>query len=88
MGLGIKIALERMHIPVITHDHDFGWERGERYRLPFREIQQLVESCFPLQLPHVRHCVINSNAKEELQKRFGICALKLERFCGILVRGL
>ena len=75
MGLGIKIAVERMHIPVITHDHDFSWERGDRYKSPFPEIQHLVETAFPLQLPHVRHCVINSNAKSELRERFDIDAL-------------
>jgi hypothetical protein len=43
MGLGIKIAVENMDIPVVTHGHDFAWERGTRYESPFPEITQLLD---------------------------------------------
>jgi glycosyltransferase involved in cell wall biosynthesis len=75
MGLGIKLAAESMSIPVVTHDHDFAWERGERYDTPFREVEELVTSTFPLRLPNVRHAVINSAAKRELRERFDLDSL-------------
>jgi glycosyltransferase involved in cell wall biosynthesis len=75
MGLGIKLAVERMDIPVVTHDHDYAWERGSRYISPFAEIAKLVNESFPLRSStQVRHAVINSAAKEELHRRFDIDA--------------
>ncbi|MHC5064067.1 MAG: glycosyltransferase family 4 protein [Planctomycetota bacterium] len=76
MGLGIMMAVENMHIPVVSHDHDYAWERGDRYASPFREIKTMVEETFPLQNgPNVRHAVINSAARQELEDRFGILAM-------------
>ena len=73
MGLGIKMAVENMGIPVVTHDHDYAWERGDRYRSPFPEVERLVAETFPLQLRSgVRHAVINSAAREDLRRRFQI----------------
>ena len=31
MGIGLRAVYERCGLPVITHDHDFAWERGDRY---------------------------------------------------------
>ena len=70
MGLGIKLAAESMSIPVVTHDHDFAWERGARYDTPFPEVAELLEATFPLRLPSARHAVINSVAQEALRDRF------------------
>lgn len=74
MGLGIKRAIKQLGIAAVTHDHDFAWERGDRYFSPFKEITQLVEETFPLQMQDIRHAVINLNAQKELEKRFGIHA--------------
>lgn len=75
MGLGIKMAVERMDIPIVTHDHDFAWERGTRYDSPFSEIRTLIDDTFPLRAaPKVRYAVINSAAKLELKRRFDIDA--------------
>jgi len=32
MGIGIKKLVEKTGINTVTHDHDFHWERGKRYR--------------------------------------------------------
>jgi len=72
MGLGIKTAIEHMDIPIVSHDHDFYWERGSRYESPFAEVNRLLKKTFPLQLPGVRHAVINSTLKDDLQKKFDI----------------
>jgi len=71
MGLGIKMAAENLTIPIVTHDHDFAWERGGRYTSPFREVDELVESTFPLRVPNMKRAVINTAAQQELHERFG-----------------
>ncbi len=76
MGLGIRMAVENMDIRVVTHDHDYAWERGGRYQSRFREIEKMVEETFPLQNgANIRHAVINSDARQELEDRFGIVAV-------------
>ena len=76
MGLGIRMAVENMDVRVVTHDHDYAWERGDRYDSPFPEIRKLIQETFPLQLiPNLRHAVINSSARHELEERFGIVAV-------------
>ncbi len=75
MGLGIKMAVMQLDIPVITHDHDFAWERGDRYVSPHKQINELIEETFPLCLPNVHHAVINLHAQETLKKKFDIDAI-------------
>jgi len=76
MGLGIRLAVDTMDIPVVSHDHDYAWERGTRYDSPFPEITDLVRDTFPLRsAPHIRHAVINSAAQAEAKQRFDIDAL-------------
>lgn len=70
LGIGIKKAAEKSGLPVITHDHDFAWERGDRYNSPHAEINKLVEEAFPLRLPNSYHAVINSNAKKVLKEKY------------------
>lgn len=73
MGLGIRLAVEDMDINVVTHDHDYAWERGNRYISPFPEINKMIRETFPLQsISKTRHAVINSHAQEEIKKRLGI----------------
>lgn len=75
MAVGIWKAVESTGIPTITHDHDYAWERGDRYVSPHIEINELVEKYFPLKLPNVKHTVINQHAKKTLKKKFNIDAV-------------
>ncbi len=70
MGLAIKNAVKKSGIPTITHDHDFAWERGDRYHSPHKAINDYVESHFPLRLHNV-HAVINTHAQNTLREHFG-----------------
>ena len=70
MGLAISNAVKKTGIPTITHDHDFGWERGDRYLSPHDAINEYVETVFPMQNHNV-HAVINTNAQHTLRDRFG-----------------
>ena len=40
--MAIKKLVETTGIKVICHDHDFSWERGERYKTPYPEINKNV----------------------------------------------
>ena len=71
MGLGVKRAAEKLGIPIITHDHDFAWERGERYKSPHPEITKFVDEIFPLRLPNSFHAVINLHGQTTIKERFG-----------------
>jgi glycosyltransferase involved in cell wall biosynthesis len=71
MGMAINKAVHKTGLPTITHDHDFAWERGDRYLSPHREINDFVDEVFPLRAPNSVHAVINSHAAETLLERFG-----------------
>ncbi|MCF8346019.1 MAG: glycosyltransferase family 4 protein [Bacteroidales bacterium] len=71
MGMAINKAVQKLGLPTITHDHDFAWERGDRYRSPHEDINKFVETVFPLIAPNSIHAVINTHAQNTLKKRFG-----------------
>jgi len=56
-------------LPTIAHHHDFYWER-ERFRA--NRIPGFLDTYFPFDAPSVRHAVINSLAKRDLNERRGI----------------
>ena len=70
MGLAIKRSAEKLQIPVITHDHDFAWERGNRYISPHKEINDLIAEVFPLRLSNSFHAVINLHGQKTLKEKF------------------
>ena len=71
MGLAINKAVHKTGIPTITHDHDFAWERGDRYLSPHKEINDFVSEVFPLRAPNSIHAVINTHASNTLKEKFG-----------------
>ena len=70
MGMAIKNLVEKTGLPTITHDHDFAWERGDRYKSPHPEINATIEDVFPLRSENVYNAVINEHAKKTLEKKF------------------
>lgn len=74
MGVAIKKLITDTGLPIVTHDHDFHWERGERYVSVHPEINQFVDDNFPLLLPNVKHAVINTFGVETFKNRFNIDA--------------
>jgi glycosyltransferase involved in cell wall biosynthesis len=71
MGLAIKKTVQKLGIPIITHDHEFAWDRGDRYHSSHPEINRFVEEIFPLRAQTAVHAVINSNAATILKEKFG-----------------
>jgi glycosyltransferase involved in cell wall biosynthesis len=75
MGMAIKQLVQHTGIPTVCHDHDFYWERGDRYKTPFPEVEKIVEDTFPLRSPHAKHAVINTHAKKTLKDKYNINAV-------------
>jgi len=71
MGLAIKHTVEKLGIPTITHDHEFAWDRGDRYHSSHPEINRFLEEIFPLRVPNAVHAVINSHAAAVLMEKYG-----------------
>ncbi len=69
LGLALTNLIADSGIATIAHHHDFYWER-ERFRGTC--IPDLLERCFPPDLPAVQHVVINSLAQASLLKRKGL----------------
>ena len=74
MGVAIKKLIKNTGLPIVTHDHDFHWERGKRYDSIHDELNTLVNDTFPLLLPDVRHAVINTFGLETFKSKFNINA--------------
>ncbi len=72
MGVAIKKLVQNTGLPIVTHDHDFHWERGTRYISEHDEVNTLVNDTFPLLLPNVRHAVINTFGVETFTNRFNL----------------
>ena len=72
MGVAIKKLAKNCGLPIVTHDHDFYWERGERYVSTHEEINAFVSDNFPLLLPDVRHAVINTFGQETFKNKFNV----------------
>ncbi len=71
MGMAINKVVHKTGLPTITHDHDFAWERGDRYLSPHKEINDFISEVFPLRAPNSVHAVINTHAASTLNDRFG-----------------
>jgi glycosyltransferase involved in cell wall biosynthesis len=74
MGVAIKKLVKNTGLPIVTHDHDFHWERGKRYVSIHAELNTLVNDTFPLLLPDVRHAVINTFGLETFKSKFNLDA--------------
>ena len=72
MGVAIKKLVQNTGLPIVTHDHDFHWERGTRYISEHDEVNTLINDTFPLLLPDVRHAVINTFGVETFKNKFNL----------------
>ena len=73
MHVPLAVALTELiaetHIPTIGHHHDFWWERP---RFLVSSIRDILQACFPPDLPSMRHVVINSMIQSELAAKRGL----------------
>ena len=68
MGMALKAVIERTGIRTIAHDHDFHWERGDRYISRFKGVHSIIDESFPPDLPNLTHVVINSHCGDSLRR--------------------
>jgi len=69
LGLALHDLIKATGIPTIAHHHDFHWERERFSRCT---VPDLLERCFPPDLPSIRHVVINTLARAALRERRGL----------------
>lgn len=71
LGLALTETIAETRVPTICHHHDFYWER---VRFSLNAVNDYLRMAFPPNLPHIRHVVINTEAREQLAHRTGISA--------------
>ncbi|MFC1745522.1 glycosyltransferase [Candidatus Riflebacteria bacterium] len=74
MGMALKNIIEQEGIRTIAHNHDFYWERGERYKTKYSGLARIIEDCFPANLPNIQHVVINSYNQGVLKEKLKVDA--------------
>ncbi len=72
MGMAVRDIIDYGALHVVTHDHDFSWERHNRYVSPHKEVMAIIQNTFPPRSLHVKHAVINSDTKAYLKKVFDL----------------
>ncbi len=68
MGMALRRVLAGTGIPALAHDHDFHWERGDRYATRYAVVRNIIQECFPPTLPNLRHAVINTYCRQSLER--------------------
>ena len=72
LGWAVKRVLDHTQLPMVSNDHDYWWERGDRYETPYPAVAQVLEESYPIRSPRVLHAVVNTPAKQALADRLGI----------------
>ena len=75
MGMAIKNIMDYGALHVVTHDHDFAWERSKRYHSPHKEVMDIISDNFPPKNKHVKHAVINEFNQRYLKEKLDIDSL-------------
>lgn len=75
MGMAIKNIIDYGALHVVTHDHDFSWERSKRYHSPHKEVMDIISDTFPPKNKHVKHAVINEFNQRYLKEQLDIDSL-------------
>lgn len=73
-GIALSRLMAHAGIPFVLHQHDFWFERGDRYHSHHPGVNRLVEEHYPPR-GDCRHAVINSWQQGELRRRYGVDAL-------------
>ena len=74
LGLALTNFIREQNMQTVAHHHDFYWERS---RFDACRVPDLLETCFPPELPTLRHMVINSLAQASLRDRRGMQSVVL-----------
>eukprot|EP00105_Crassostrea_gigas_P037011 XP_019921159.1 PREDICTED: uncharacterized protein LOC109618254 [Crassostrea gigas] len=77
LGMAVKNLVQKIDCPFLFHDHDFPWERGDRYKSSHREVNELIKETFPIINPKADHAVINEFCKEYLEREWNTKSIKV-----------
>lgn len=69
LAVALSRVIEELGIPTIARHHDFWWERKRYTR---SQLFPFFERWFPPKLANMKHVVINSIAKNELEAKTGL----------------
>ncbi len=73
LGVAIKDVLESENILGIFHNHDFAWEREQKYLgTPYRILKWAIEYAFPGRTNKAFHWTINDMNKKILENDFNL----------------
>ncbi|MDC7240562.1 MAG: glycosyltransferase family 1 protein, partial [Spirochaetales bacterium] len=71
LGMALTEYIVESGIPVISHHHDFFWERK---RFLTNCVWDIINASYPPHLPNIQHVVINSSGRNQLALRTGIAS--------------
>jgi glycosyltransferase involved in cell wall biosynthesis len=69
LGIALTEVISEVGLPVISHHHDFFWERQH---FLINGIWEYLNMAFPPHIPSINHVVINSSGSNQLSLRTGI----------------
>ena len=72
LGLALKNLLHKYPVAAIAHHHDFYWERE---RFLENNVQDILDTAFPVQEECISHACINSIQQKALKDKFNIDAI-------------
>ena len=77
LGIAVKNVVEKVNCPFLAHDHDFPWERGERYKSIHGETNRIIKETFPFIHKKLDHAVINEACKKYLEQTWNTESVKV-----------
>ena len=72
LALALAEIIEETHLPTVSHEHDYYWER-EAYDVNC--VSDILDAVFPPALPSIQHAVISTIAQKSLKDRRGLDAV-------------
>ncbi len=69
LGIALTEVVAEVGIPLISHHHDFFWERQT---FLINAVWEYLNMAFPPHIPNIKHVVINSSGSNQLSLRTGI----------------
>lgn len=72
--IAVTNVIRKMDLRVISHNHDFYWDRVDEYCLATKTAVEIADRFLPPQLPRAVHAVINSFSQERMLERKGVAA--------------
>lgn len=70
-SIAVAKTIKKLDIQVISHNHDFYWERIDQFSLSCPTAIEIVDSFLPPYHAKIQHAVINSHSQKQMMIRKG-----------------